>query len=53
MKLVIGGAFQGKKDFAQNAYHVTSWADGRNCDWEEVFCAGGILHFQFPQTPRS
>ena len=45
MKLVIGRAFQGKKDFAQNAYHVTSWADGRNCDWEEVFCAGGILHF--------
>ena len=45
MKLVIGGAFQGKKDFAQNAYHVTSWADGRNCDWEEVCCAGGILHF--------
>ncbi len=46
MKLIIGGAFQGKLEFAQNTYKVTDgWIDGRTCEFMEVRECRGIHHF--------
>lgn len=45
MKLIIGGAFQGKMEYAKNRYSVKQWADGRVCPWDEIFRAEGIHHF--------
>lgn len=45
MKLVIGGTFQGKTEYAKQTYAVEEWIDGRDCEWDEVFTAKGIHHF--------
>ena len=45
MKLVIGGAYQGKTDYASEKYGVREWADGRSCGFEEIFTYSGIHHF--------
>lgn len=45
MKLIIGGTFQGKTEYARNQYSVDQWADGRDCEWNAVFSARGIHHF--------
>ena len=38
MILIIGGAFQGKRDFAETIIEKKiSWCDGRTAQWEE-FC---------------
>lgn len=48
MKLIIGGAYQGKLDFAKKEYGLESqedWADGAACSREELFSHRGINHF--------
>ncbi|MDY4515387.1 MAG: bifunctional adenosylcobinamide kinase/adenosylcobinamide-phosphate guanylyltransferase [Hominisplanchenecus sp.] len=45
MKLVIGGAYQGKYAYASEKYCINNWADGRSCDFEEIFQCEGIHHF--------
>lgn len=47
MKLIIGGAYQGKKEYASRAYHLNEsiWADGKSCSWEEVLCAAAVHDF--------
>lgn len=45
MKLIIGGSFQGKTEYARKTYPVENWIDGRVCGWDEIFHAGGIHHF--------
>lgn len=47
MKLVIGGAFQGKKAYARETFHIEEgdWADGAVCERDAVFEAGLVLHF--------
>lgn len=45
MKLVIGGAFQGKLAYAKETYHIENWIDGRSCGFEEIWACGGIHHF--------
>ena len=46
MKLVIGGAFQGKTSYAKDTYHIQEgWIDGRSCGMEEIFSCSGIHHF--------
>lgn len=47
MKLVIGGAYQGKVGYAQRTYGIeTGWADGRTCSAEELCRCAGIFDFQ-------
>lgn len=58
MKLVIGGAHQGKSEYAKRKYgrmHPDAsdgtkenfvWADGENCSFEELYSCGGIEHFE-------
>ncbi|MGI6006875.1 MAG: bifunctional adenosylcobinamide kinase/adenosylcobinamide-phosphate guanylyltransferase [Ruminococcus sp.] len=45
MKLVIGGAFQGKVDYSRERYGIDLWADGRSCQWDEIFRTKGVHHF--------
>lgn len=46
MKLIIGGAFQGKKAYAEKQYPDIQWIDGQECEFEEIFSCGGIYHFE-------
>ena len=45
MKLIIGGAFQGKKAFAKDLCPDVSFIDGAKCDAEDIFACNGIFHF--------
>ncbi|MCD7955804.1 MAG: bifunctional adenosylcobinamide kinase/adenosylcobinamide-phosphate guanylyltransferase [Lachnospiraceae bacterium] len=46
MILVIGGAYQGKLDFARKTYGITSgWIDGRDCELSQIVSCRGIHHF--------
>ena len=47
MKLVIGGAFQGKLDFAKKMTgKETGWADGAAASKEELSACSGVYDFQ-------
>lgn len=47
MKLVIGGAYQGKRAYASRVYRIEEkdWIDGASCLREEIFSCAGIYHF--------
>ncbi len=46
MKLVTGGAFQGKLGWAKREYHLQEgWIDGETCKMEEIWNCGGIFRF--------
>ena len=46
MKLVIGGSFQGKWNYAKKTFGMeTGWLDGDGCRREELFLARGVFHF--------
>lgn len=47
MRLITGGAFQGKLDYAQNILHIDDKAvvDGLICSWEELLKAKAVNHF--------
>ena len=46
MKLVIGGAYQGKLAYAKETYHVQDgWIDGRTCRMEAILECSGIYEF--------
>lgn len=46
MKMVIGGAYQGKEDYAVKMYPGVRWSDGRTCDLEEIVSCRGMVHFE-------
>lgn len=46
MKLIIGGAYQGKLAYARETYNVQDgWIDGRTCAMEEIVSCRGISQF--------
>ena len=47
MILIIGGAYQGKLEYAQNLtnYKKEEFLDGKTCEMDEIFHAKGILGF--------
>ena len=45
MKLIIGGAFQGKKAFAKTLCPEVCFIDGAKCSAEDIFSCRGIYHF--------
>ena len=46
MKLVIGGAFQGKFNFVKKQFpDVKEWLDGYTCSRREIFACKGMVHF--------
>lgn len=46
MKMVIGGACQGKKSYAQRVYPGISWCDGAECTTEELLSCQGVYGFE-------
>lgn len=45
MKMIIGGAFQGKYEYAKQNFRIKEWIDGSQCKEEEIFQCQGINHF--------
>ena len=45
MRMIIGGAFQGKMEYAQKEYHGIRWVDGAACSEEELLQCEGVYHF--------
>lgn len=45
MKMIIGGAYQGKRAYAEKAYQISIWAEGEDCGQEELFSCRGIADF--------
>lgn len=45
MVLIIGGAYQGKRLYAEELYPNVAWLDGRTCKEEDIFRCQGIHHF--------
>lgn len=46
MKMIIGGSFQGKTDYARRKYPGIAWADGRDCPYDAVRTCEGIYHLE-------
>lgn len=46
MELIIGGAYQGKRAYAEALYREMQWIDGSSCSLEDAFCAKGMDHFE-------
>lgn len=45
MELIVGGAYQGKTEYARRLFPDISWADGEHCSFEELCQYQGILKF--------
>ena len=47
MRLVIGGAFQGKKDYVKNTFHLEDgeMQDGASASYEDIFSCPCLYHF--------
>lgn len=46
MKLIIGGAYQGKVRYAEETYGLRDgWIDGSTCELSELETCGGIFRF--------
>lgn len=46
MKMVIGGAFQGKHSYAERTFGIQEgWADGLTCSLEDIYTCRGMKHF--------
>lgn len=45
MRMIIGGAYQGKLDYGKRLYPDITWIDGNECDFEELEQCGGIYNF--------
>ena len=47
MRLVIGGAFQGKKEYVKNTFYLedSEMKDGANASYEDIFSAPCLYHF--------
>ena len=45
MRMIIGGAFQGKMEYAQKEYPGIRWVDGAACSEEELPQCEGVYHF--------
>lgn len=46
MRLVVGGAYQGKLDYAVSEYGVRSVADGEVCSLDDTLRCEAIHHFE-------
>lgn len=45
MIMIIGGAHQGKLEYAKKIFPDVNWVDGEQCEKEEIFQCEGIHHF--------
>ncbi|QOV20596.1 bifunctional adenosylcobinamide kinase/adenosylcobinamide-phosphate guanylyltransferase [Blautia liquoris] len=46
MILIVGGAFQGKRAYANNYLKKEiHWIDGKECEYDDIFSSEGIFNF--------
>src|SRR5699024_2385749 len=45
MKIITGGAFQGKRSFAKRLYPDVEWTDGGRCALDEIRTCRALFHF--------
>ena len=45
MEMIIGGAYQGKTEYAKKEYPDLIWKEGSSLSREELFAAEGVLNF--------
>ena len=46
MKMVIGGAYQGKLEYAKKTFRIPDgWVDGASCEPEEILNCRGVWNF--------
>lgn len=45
MELIIGGAYQGKWEYAKKLFPHAVWVNGADCTLDELLGAGGVHHF--------
>lgn len=46
MRLIVGGAFQGKYKFAREKLNIQDgWADGDDCQFSDIYHCRAIQHF--------
>ncbi len=45
MKMIIGGAYQGQIEWAQEQYKDIKWVDGETCEFSEIYTCQGIFNF--------
>ena len=45
MKIITGGAFQGKRSFAKRLYPDVEWTDGGRCALDEIRTCRALYHF--------
>lgn len=45
MKMIIGGAYQGKLMYARQLYEMEEWEDGAVCDLDAVYVCSAMNHF--------
>ena len=43
--MIIGGAYQGKLNYAKKTFPEVQWIDGEYCEKNEIFQCEGIYHF--------
>ena len=46
MEMIIGGAYQGKTEYARKQYPQLRWSDGGSVTEEELMNAQGVTGFQ-------
>lgn len=46
MELIVGGAYQGALEYAEDLFEGIRWADGKICSEEELMHAQGVYDFQ-------
>lgn len=46
LRMVTGGAYQGKRQFAEKLYGNLQWEDGATCLGEAIYTCEGIYHFE-------
>ena len=46
MEMIIGGAYQGKTEYARKQYPQLRWSDGGSVTEEELMNAQGVIGFQ-------
>ncbi len=46
MEMIIGGAYQGKTDYAKKEFPRLNWKEGGSLTEEELMQAEGVLNFQ-------
>lgn len=45
MELIVGGAYQGKWEYAKKFFPKIDWVDGETCTLEDLLQAGGVNGF--------